>query len=341
MSLTIDKFASQTGRLGLPNPLDTVPHFRPEPGTVVAVRALTENPNYPHIELPDGSLSRIRLGETLVGVLGSRQALRGFVGYAPYRVAVGETLHLLNIGGVVGRLLDSHPKLGEPVRVRLLGAVAREGRAVHLKDSALPPARPGVAIKPIVLVVGSCMNVGKTVAATALVRELTACGFAVGAAKVTGVACSRDTFAMKAAGAVETATFVDCGLPSTVDADDLATVARTLATHLTPYSDVIVMELGDGLIGHYNVDAVFKDRSFMSSVRAVVYAAGDLVSAWGGIELLGRRGIEVAVVTGPATDNEAGTRYITSGLGYPAANAQFHAEALGELVLTRLPAMVA
>jgi hypothetical protein len=340
MSLTIDKFASQTGRLSLPNPVDMVSQFHPEPGTVVAVRALSENPNYPHLELPDGSLSRVRSGEALVGVLGSRQALRGFVGYAPYRVTVGETLHLLNIGGVVGRLIDSHPKLGEPVRVRLLGAVAREGKVVHLRDVALPPARLTATFKPIVLVVGSCMNVGKTVAATALVRELSAGGLRVGAAKVTGVACMRDTRAMEAAGAVKTATFVDCGLPSTVDADDLAAVARTLAAHLSPVSDVIVMELGDGIIGHYNVDAVFKDRRFMGHVSAVVYSAADLVSAWGGIELLSRRGVTVAVVTGPATDTEAGTKYISCSLEHPAANAQSHAEALGDIVLSRLPSVV-
>ena len=103
MEVQADKFASIVQRLAPENPVRVAQNVPAEPGVVVAVRALSENDFYPDLELADGSYSKVRAGDVIVGALGSRQALRGFVGYAPYRVAAGETLHLLNIGGVIGR----------------------------------------------------------------------------------------------------------------------------------------------------------------------------------------------------------------------------------------------
>ncbi len=96
--MKIDKFASITEKLKLTNPVEITPEFEPEAGVVVAVEALTENPLYPYLELVDGTYSKITPGDVIAGVLGSRQALRGFVGYAPYRVSAVETLHLINMG---------------------------------------------------------------------------------------------------------------------------------------------------------------------------------------------------------------------------------------------------
>ena len=61
------------------------------------------------------------------------------------------------------------------------------------------------------------MNSGKTYAATELIKRATRAGLKVAAAKLSGVACLRDTLNMADHGAVATASFFDCGLPSTVD----------------------------------------------------------------------------------------------------------------------------
>ena len=335
--LTVDKFASSTFRLGLSNPLEITRNCVSQAGTVVAVRALTENPNYPDLELADGRIERIRAGEIIVGTLGSRRALRGFVGYAPYKLAAGDRLNLLNLGGVIGRCIDGHRDLGEAVQVEILGCAVRQKAVLNLRDAALPPM-PVVAItKPVVLVLGSCMNVGKTAAASEIIRRFAQSGRRVGAAKLSGIACLRDLRRFEAAGAVKVLSFLDAGVPSTVDAEDPGAIARTLLGHLEASdADLIVLELGDGLLGHYGVDRVLMDPSVAGAVTATVFCASDLVSAWGGVELLDRRGLAVDVITGPATDNVSGTTWIDGTMNVRAANAITEAPRLMEILQARL-----
>src|ERR687893_793038 len=99
-----DKIGSAASPLNLPKTMAVVESSdSPRAGDVVAVRALTDSATYNQLELPTGRLAKINPGDVIVGVLGSRRALKGFVGDVPERVAAGDELHLLNMGGVIGR----------------------------------------------------------------------------------------------------------------------------------------------------------------------------------------------------------------------------------------------
>jgi hypothetical protein len=143
--------------------------------------------------------------------------------------------------------------------------------------------------------------------------------------------------AMEDAGARKTALFTDLGVVSTTAAN-AAAITRTLLTDLAAGGpDVIVVELGDGLLGAYGVDAILADAEIRAAFSAVLLAANDPVAAWGGTRLLAERyGLEALAVTGPASDNLAGTRIIEQTAGVPAINARTHAEELAERVLARL-----
>ena len=326
MKVDIDVFGSVTLPLALTSPVEVSEQGKAEPGQVVAVRALTENPNYPDIEKPDGTRVPIRKGDVIGSVLGSRQALRGYVGYAPLRIAAGDRLQVLNLGGVIGRHVSGSPKLGAPVQVEVLGISPR-----NLVEAALPKVDVLASAPPIILVAGSCMNVGKTVTSVAIVKGLTARGLRVGAGKITGMASLKDTILMEKAGAVRTYSFVDCGVPSTVDTEDVAGIARSIVGKLSDL-DVIVLELGDGVIGHYRVDRFFDDRGLLSHVDAVVFCAADLTAAWGGREFLSQKGVDVKVFCGPVTETEAGVTHLESSVGAPAINALTDPEKLVDLV---------
>lgn len=315
MKVDVAHFASATGPLKLSSPLEVTKQGLTEAGQAVAVRVLSENPFYPDLELVTGERVRLRKGDVIAGVLGSRQALRGFVGYAPYRVAAGDKLHVLNMGGVIGRYVSGHKDLGDPVKVEVLGVSKK-----NLKQVALPEVDVLSKAPPIVLVCGSCMSVGKTAVMEEVIKGLARKGLEVGGAKVTGIAALKDMIRMKTAGAARTLSFLDCGVPSTVDAPDVAAIARSIVSEMSDL-DVVVMELGDGVVGHYNVDSFFEDRVLMSHIDAVVFAASDLTAALGGKVVLGERGVPITVVTGPATDTEAGVTWIEKSLGLRAANA--------------------
>ncbi|HQR40480.1 MAG TPA: hypothetical protein PLF26_19005, partial [Blastocatellia bacterium] len=116
-------FSSSTSRLSFqPSArVESLAHARP--GDVVVAEILTANPAYPHLEQPDGSFATLNVGDRIVGALGSRSALRGFVGTAPESLVEDDTLALLNMGGVIGRYVDSTAALGEPASVGYAGSI--------------------------------------------------------------------------------------------------------------------------------------------------------------------------------------------------------------------------
>lgn len=319
-------FTSSTSRLGLTLPLHLEHVAEPHVGDVVAAEVLNENPAYPSVELPDGSLVRIHPGDRLVGALGSRSALHGYVGTMPESLAAADTLALLNMGGVMGRFVDSTSSLGEPIRVRYLGTVADRDGVVNLSRAALAPATTIATSRPIVLAIGTCMNVGKTTTLARLIESATRMGYRVGAAKLAGVAAVRDLCKFEAAGAVDVKSFLDCGLPSTVDAVDLVTVAKTVLNALE--GDLAIVELGDGVVGRYHVESILTDAEIMGHITAVVVCAADIMAAYGAKIYLDKLGVRIDAFSGIATENVAGSTYIEQWLGVPAINGVKEADRL-------------
>ncbi|MDT7808815.1 MAG: hypothetical protein QOJ70_2628 [Acidobacteriota bacterium] len=335
-----DKIGSVVSRLGLRRTLAVVgERRRVRAGDVVVVRALTDSATYNQLELPTGRLAKINPGDVVVGALGSRRALKGFVGDVPEETGAGDRLHLLNMGGVIGCCKGHHSSLSDAIEVEVLGfVVSREQEVRNISDAALPLRESlpdGCA--PLVIVAGACMNSGKTFAATEIVRQATRAGLRVAAAKLSGVAALRDTLNMADHGAVATASFLDCGLPSTVGVGDLAPVAKSIIAHLNESApDLIVIELGDGILGGYSVESVFDDAELRSATAAIVFCASDYVGAWGGIELFKRRGINVDVVAGSVTDSQMGEDYIEREMGVPAGNVKRDGARLFELIRTKV-----
>ena len=220
----------------------------------------------------------------------------------------------------------------------MIGLVSDEnGQISNIADAAIAPKSSLGESAPLVLIAGTSMNSGKTYAATELIKQATRAGYKVAAAKLSGVACLRDTMNMTDHGAVATASFLDCGLPSTVDMEDLAPTAKAIIARLNEINpDLIVIELGDGILGGYSVDTVFNDPEIREATAALVFCASDYVGAWGGIELLRKRGVEVDVISGSVTDSRMGEDYIKNEFDVPAANARREGSVLFELIKEKL-----
>jgi dethiobiotin synthetase len=339
--IDVDKIGSATSPLALAKTVALVSGAESiSAGDVVVVRALTDSATYNMLELPTGRLAKINPGDLLIGVLGRRRALKGFVGDVPKSLVSGDELHLLNMGGVIGHCTGHHSSLGDAIKLEVIGLVCDEaGRVVNIADAALPPRTSLGDTAPIVMIAGTSMNSGKTYAATELIKQATRAGLRVAAAKLSGVACLRDTLNMSDHGAVTTASFLDCGLPSTVDVSDLAPTAKAIIARLNEVNpDMIVIELGDGILGGYSVETVFADAELLEATAAVVFCASDYVGAWGGIELLRQRGVDVDVISGSVTDSTMGEDYIRTQFNVPAANARREGNALFELVMAKISA---
>lgn len=335
MFVEIDKIGSATSPLTLGRKVRVSrSQHEPRVGDVVAVRALTESVTYGNLELPSGRLAKINRGDALLGVLGKRRALKGFVGDVPATVKAGDRLHLLNMGGVIGECKGHHSSLSDAIEVEVIGTVCDELELpMNIGDAGLTGVDTLDVTVPIIVVAGSCMNSGKTVAAVEIIRQAANAGLKVAGVKLTGIACLRDTLNMHDHGASVTASFLDCGLPSTVDCEDLPAVAKALFQHVSRFEpDLIVAELGDGIIGGYGVDSILKDAEIRSAIGSLVFCASDYVGVMGGINVLAAMGLEISVVAGSVTDSQMGEDFVQDQLGLPAGNARRDGRRLFELV---------
>jgi hypothetical protein len=341
-NVQLDMIASVTKALPLPAAVELSDKIDAREGTVVIVEALEEKNVYDAVEVVSGEMVKIKPGDIIAGALGERKALKGYVGTVPASVKPGDVLHLLNLGGTIGVCTHPHREYGDPIRVKVLGAVklpfSLNGHSPNIRDFATPWRDDLPDSAPIVLISGTCMNAGKTSAGATVVKHLTERGYRVAAAKLTGVALMRDMRKMQQAGAVQTISFADAGLPSTTNPSSVVPAAKGIlhALNQTAKPDVIVVELGAGILGGYSVDRLLRDQELMDLVKVHLMCANDLVAAWGADQLLSNQyGLHIDVMSGPATDNEIGVEYIEENFGIPAVNARYGSR-LGQLVEEKL-----
>lgn len=335
--IKIDYAASSAAPCSIDDSVMVSPYLVAEEGYCVVVRALSDKELYNQIEDQTGTFRTIKAGDVFVGSLGERQALKGYSGRIPRRISAGDTLNVLNMGGIIGLCTSDHPELGPALEVEVLGAalIEHDGHLRHarIQDFALEPVFALDYSAPLVMVSGTAMDTGKTFACGEIIRALTAKGLRVAAAKLTGAALLRDVRAMQACGAYEVATFVDAGVVCSTG-KDIAPLAKSVIAHLNrTQPDVIVLEMGDGFIGYYGVDDLLQDKELQRFTCAHVVAATDLAGAWAADQTFRYRyRAEITALTGPVTDNLVGKQYIENALGVAACNARSDAGTLGELV---------
>jgi len=332
----LDRISSSTRNAHLGSEVIVGDQIIAAEGYVLAVRIAQDKATYNTVEDVGGRMVSLRAGDVLAGTLGTRRALRGYAGVVPPTIAPGDVLEVLNLGGILGRCTSVNPELGPPFKGEVLGAILtfpelgdRIGRPAHIRDLAVPPADRLDSTVPVVYVAGTCMNAGKTVAATELVRGLARSGLRVAAAKLTGVSLMRDALSMQDAGAITALTFNDVGVASTHAGITVATAKGIFNRLAQSKPDVIVAELGDGILGEYGVQDILHDAELMQVGAAYVMAAPDPVGCWGAAQLMHcEYGLPITAITGPATDNEVGNVYITAELGLAAHNARMDAAGL-------------
>jgi hypothetical protein len=346
MRVHADKIGSVTRNLKLSRTLTLSPDIVCEEGAVIAVRVKGEKHAYNLLEDPHGRMSTLHDGDIVVGALGHRNALHGYEGVMPASVKKGDTLHMLNMGGVIGTCVSHNPDVGAPFELEVLGQVlafpdfgSRMGQPAHVRQGALQGTSAKVGC-PVVFVAGTCMNAGKTAAACAIVRRLSQAGLKVGGCKLTGISLQRDILAMHDYGADLVLDFTDAGIVCS-SPETAAATAKVIFSELAAGGvDVIVAETGDGILGEYGVQAILADAELSGMASAFVLCANDPVGVAGGVRQLQEAyGIAVDLVAGPATDNRVGVRFVES-LGLPARNARSDAKGLGDFVLGLVQAEV-
>lgn len=338
-----NKIASSTKNVPLKRELRVQDEITAEEGYIVAARVLNNKAVYDKMEDRSGRFVTLHEGDVVVGVLGKRNALHGYAGVVPASVKVGDTLQILNTGCVIGKCTSNNPDFGKPFDVEILGSVlvfpefgSRSGIPAHVSQGALTAGKTLSECEsvPIIYIAGTCMNSGKTRVACELVRALSKGGRKVAGCKLTGVSLLRDVLEMQDFGANPAASFVDAGVVTTSRESAVSTAKTIFAYLIENGAEIIVAELGDGIMGTYGVQEILADSELMDRRAAMVLCAADPVGCWGGAKFLQEQfDLQVNLVSGPVTDNSAGTDFVAKSLGVAAINARLDPERLGDCVL--------
>ena len=300
---------------------EAMPGFEPRPrdawrrGDYVAVEMLPGEHESYMVETPDGSPVDIWPGDVLVGAFGTRAATLEATGSWE---DVGEdmVMHSLTSAGVIGRMTSKSIDSGPVIEVRYLGHAVRDGRTLNMADF-VAATEPNEIEAPVILIIGTSMDSGKTVAAVAMVRELVRMGMRVAGAKVTGVGRLRDTLAMKHAGASDIFDFVDVGFPSSVVPPDEYREGLSLLTSKIAATepDVIVIEAGASPLEPYRGEIAME--ALADLVTCTVLCASDPYAVMG---VMSAFDMKPDLVTGRCTSTLAGIELIDRLVGVPAIN---------------------
>lgn len=249
------------------------------------------------VQLATGRPSNIYPGDLIVLACGARYAPDQFEGLAEIDP---EGADLLAGGGCVGRMVARNERIKPATRLlpmaRLLNA---EGRAMNLDQFALSPVPQAQRI-PVIFVLGTAMNSGKTLATAHLSLGLRRAGYKVAAIKGTGTGAFGDVNEYADTGAHWVADFTDAGMVTTYcePLDRVKAGMDLLLAHAAARGcEIAVMEIADGIFqretGALVADPWLKDR-----MAGLVFACGDAVAASGGVMELARHGLRPDALTG-------------------------------------------
>ncbi len=308
---------------------------RPQSGDVVAVRITGVNDTYRELDLEGGELVDLEEGDVVVGALGNRAGVKGYIGNVPEDLDEGDEISFLGSGGVFGIYRSSAKELEEPCKGEFLGYIKSGEDLRNMKDHGIEKAEKINGDPRLVAVVASRMDAGKTTLATKLIENLSK-DYRIGSLKLTGSARERDRLSMYEAGSKVSLDFVDAGIPTTVeDPETVISSAKGLVNHAWNKNelDFIVIEFGAGLISNYRVREVLKDLDIKESVFSVCAASLDVMGAYGLKDVLEDMDYSLSFISGPITDTTVGKDTIEDNVGVPAYNA-FKPDQLQEAVET-------
>jgi hypothetical protein len=285
----------------------------------------------------DKRLQQILPGDLMMAAFGTRYATAQFEGYVPEGIC--NEYHILGAGGTVGIVHSSHSKFAGtgPTTLRLIGWVTNERHQVINTIAAKQylhksfTGSMGHATR-VILSVGSSMDSGKTTTAAKMVQGLTKAGYNTAFIKLTGTVFTKDADLAFDHGATTVTDFGALGYPSTYmcSLQQLLNAYESLM-HLVnaPSQAFVVIEIADGIYQR-ETEMLLRHRPFMNTVDAVVYSAGDSLSAIHGYEMLRSLHIVPAAICGLFTASPLLMQEVRERLYAPVLNIEQMAD--GELL---------
>jgi dethiobiotin synthetase len=252
-------------------------------------------------ELKNGRMMELLPGDRIVGALGVRHASLEATGSWQ---AVGREgrMHLLTGAGLVGRLTSKSTFIPDLIEIDYIGHVMLKGQKCNMADYAAEVVDQDFSL-PVILIVGTSMSAGKTMAAKVIIRQLKGMKLKIVGGKLTGGGRYRDILSMKDGGADAVFDFVDVGLPSSIcDPEKYRLAVRKLLSLIAgTKADVAVIEIGASPLEPYNGDIAVE--MIEDQVGCTVLCASDPYAVVG---VMRSWDVQPTLISGPAVNTLGG-----------------------------------
>ena len=271
---------------------------RPQSGDLIVARIVKVS-NHTRIQLRSGRRSTLFPGDQVVVAYGNRYAPDQFEAIIPQDL---DACDLVAAGGIASHSISRHTALKAPTRLRPEGyCINQNGNVMNLKDYSVLNEQENKFDVPVIAVVGTSMNSGKTTTAASLVRGFHKAGKNVVAIKCTGTGSGNDLWEYEDSGANKVYDFTDAGYASTYKLsnheiiDCFLNLINTATADNEP--DVIVLEVADGLL-HDETLNLISSKEYKQHVSKTIFAAGEAMGAVAGVRLLTEIGVKVDALSG-------------------------------------------
>jgi len=277
------------------------------------------------LENVSGRIHSIHDGTRAVFVFGNRYAPDFYEGLVPDEMT--DRLDLIARSGVVGVVKTQNSMIKDPTGVKVLGYVCDEnGTVLNTRNfSAIKPQRK-IKREPrsqMILVCGTSMNSGKSMAAAACCWALTSMGFTVRASKVTGTASLKDILHMNDSGAHTYADFTYLGYPSTylLPKDELLNIFNLLdLKYANNPKNFWVVECADGIVQRETA-ILLSSPEVISRIHKFIFCANDAFGAIGGlITLRDKFGLVPDILSGVCSSSPLHIRELSGFTDIPVFN---------------------
>ncbi|MGO2809147.1 MAG: DUF1611 domain-containing protein [Glutamicibacter arilaitensis] len=279
----------------------------PRSGDVV-IANVAELGKHTRLQSPVSRRQLMFVGQEIMVAYGHRYAPDQFLAHVPDNLG---PCQLVAGGGVASEVIEQHASIDKATQLEPVGLLMRQGKVVNLLDFAplsIENESPRAAQidaprPPVIAVLGTSMNSGKSTTLGCLVNGLVNSGMQVAAGKATGTGAGNDPNLFTDAGAFSVCDFTDFGFPTTYRLD-YETVRDLLVAMIREQSatgaGTVVIEIADGLF-QGETSRLLRDPIFTAQVDRVLFSAQDALGAQAGERILLDAGLDVAAVSGVLT----------------------------------------
>jgi len=277
------------------------------------------------LENASGRIHMIHDGTKAVFVFGNRYAPDYYEGLVPEKMT--DEVDLIARSGIIGNVKTKNSLIKDPTKVKILGYVCDEADNI-LNTRNFSSIKPRTTIKKVprakmILVCGTSMNSGKSMAAAACCFALTSAGYNVRASKVTGTASLKDILHVNDAGASHYADFTYLGYPSTylLEKTELLDIFNHLdLKYANNPKNFWIVEFADGII-QQETALLLSSPEVRTRIHKLIFCANDAFGAIGGLNiLLNNFKLEPDALSGVCSSSPLHIRELTTFTNIPVFN---------------------